>query len=84
MFPDFEESLPCSEINQFRSRVTKSVCVRMRAGAWLLVLLLARAGTDQRCLLRSGGSTETFFVREDAGPGAVVGRLQVNIIILII
>ena len=56
----------------------------MRAGAWLLVLLLARAGTDQRCLLRSGGSTETFFVREDAGPGAVVGRLQVNIIIPII
>ena len=34
--------------------------------------------SDQRCLLDEGGSTETFFVREDSQVGDEVGRLRIN------
>ena len=34
--------------------------------------------SDQRCLLDGGGSTDTFFVREDSPVGAEVGRIRVN------
>ena len=34
--------------------------------------------SDQRCLLQEGGSTDTFFVREDSAVGEEVGRIRVN------
>ena len=33
---------------------------------------------DQRCLLEGGGSTDTFFVREDSEVGEEVGRVRLN------
>ena len=46
----------------------------------VLVLSLMRGSeaSDQRCLLEAGGSTDTFFVREDSQVGEEVGRLRVN------
>ena len=44
----------------------------------LLLLLAAMCVCDQRCLLEGGGSTDTFFVREDSQPGEEVGRLRVT------
>ena len=44
----------------------------------LLLLLLSLCECDQRCLLEGGGSTDTFFVREDSQPGEEVGRLRVT------
>ena len=43
----------------------------------LLLLLVPLYECDQRCLLEGGGSTDTFFVREDSQPGEEVGRLRV-------
>ena len=40
---------------------------------WKFVL-----SSDQRCLLQEGGSTDTFFVREDSAVGEEVGRIRVN------
>ena len=44
----------------------------------LLLLLVSLSDGDQRCLLEGGGSTDTFFVREDSQPGEEVGRLRVT------
>ena len=44
----------------------------------LLSLLGCSEASDQRCLLEGGGSTDTFFVREDSGVGEEVGRIRVN------
>ena len=43
-----------------------------------LLLLASLSLGDQRCLLEGGGSTDTFFVREDSQPGEEVGRLRVT------
>ena len=44
----------------------------------ILSLLRQSEGSDQRCLLEGGGSTDTFFVREDSEVGEEVGRIKVN------
>ena len=44
----------------------------------LLLQLVSLCEGDQRCLLEGGGSTDTFFVREDSRPGEEVGRLRVS------
>ena len=44
----------------------------------LLLLLVWESESDQRCLLEGGGSTDTFFVREDSRQGEEVGRLRVT------
>ena len=44
----------------------------------LLLLTDQSYSSDQRCLLDGGGSTDTFFVREDSEVGAEVGRIRVN------
>ena len=44
----------------------------------LLLLLVSLSDGDQRCLLEGGGSTDTFFVREDSRAGEEVGRLRVT------
>ena len=44
----------------------------------LLSLLWRYEASDQRCLLEGGGSTDTFFVREDSEVGEEVGRIRVN------
>ena len=43
-----------------------------------LLLLASLSLGDQRCLLEGGGSTDTFFVREDSRAGEEVGRLRVT------
>ena len=44
----------------------------------LLTILQTCYCSDQRCLLDGGGSTDTFFVREDSKVGDEVGRIRVN------
>ena len=44
----------------------------------MLSLLRRSDASDQRCLLEGGGSTDTFFVREDSEVGEEVGRIRVN------
>ena len=44
----------------------------------VLSLMRGSEASDQRCLLEAGGSTDTFFVREDSQVGEEVGRLRVN------
>ena len=44
----------------------------------LLSLFCCSEASDQRCLLEGGGSTDTFFVREDSEVGEEVGRIRVN------
>ena len=45
---------------------------------FIFSLLRQSEGSDQRCLLEGGGSTDTFFVREDSEVGEEVGRIKVN------
>ena len=45
---------------------------------FLLLVAQSCLASDQRCLLDGGGSTDTFFVREDSPVGAEVGRIRVN------
>lgn len=44
----------------------------------VLSLVGCSEASDQRCLLEGGGSTDTFFVREDSEVGEEVGRIRVN------
>ena len=44
----------------------------------VLSLMRCYEASDQRCLLEGGGSTDTFFVREDSEVGEEVGRIRVN------
>lgn len=45
---------------------------------FVIFLITSCWSSDQRCLLDGGGSTDTFFVREDSPVGAEVGRIRVN------
>ena len=33
---------------------------------------------DRRCLLEGGGSTDTFFIREDTRVGEEIGKIRVE------
>ncbi|XP_023347601.1 uncharacterized protein LOC111716388 [Eurytemora carolleeae] len=50
----------------------------LRASFLLLYVLETQAQTDTRCLLEGGGSTDSFFVREDLGVGSTLGKLRLK------
>ena len=43
----------------------------------VLLLVASLVSGDRRCLLEGGGSTDTFFVREDSRVGEEIGRIRV-------
>ena len=42
-----------------------------------LLILASVVSGDRRCLLEGGGSTDTFFVREDSRVGEEIGKIRV-------
>ena len=43
-----------------------------------LITLLTMVQGDRRCLLEGGGSTDTFFIREDTRVGEEIGKIRVE------
>ena len=43
-----------------------------------LITMLTMVSGDRRCLLEGGGSTDTFFIREDTKVGEEIGKIRVE------